>query len=155
MGRSGAESSAGQALVGWTVIADPEQVRRVALSAASSPMRPRRRAGRTGVAGGGEREHLVAGGELRGFGATYARRACSGRGKGRTWRRGRASRNKNTAKHSKQCPLYCQHFNWPWCFDRYLQKLNSQFAKVSSPTADAVCFMQGRPDSYRLHLKKT
>jgi len=62
MGSPGAESSAGQALVGWPVIVDPEQVRSVALPAASSPLRPRRRAERTGAAGGGERERLVAGG---------------------------------------------------------------------------------------------
>jgi len=43
------------------VIADPEQVRRVAMSAAPL-LRPRRHAERRGAAGGGEREHLVAGG---------------------------------------------------------------------------------------------
>jgi len=62
MGSPGAESSAGQALVGRTVIADPEQVRSVAMSAASSPLRRCARAERTGAAEGGERERLVAGG---------------------------------------------------------------------------------------------
>jgi len=62
MGSPGAESRAGQAFIGWPVIADHEQVRGVALPAASSPLRPRRRAERTGAAGGGERDRLVAGG---------------------------------------------------------------------------------------------
>jgi len=60
MGSPGAESRAGQAFVGWPVIADHEQVRGAALPAASSPLR--RRAERTGAAGGGERDRLVAGG---------------------------------------------------------------------------------------------
>jgi len=62
MGSPGAESSAGQAFVGWPVIVDTEQVRGVALPAVSSPLCPRRRAERTGAARGGERDRLVAGG---------------------------------------------------------------------------------------------
>jgi len=98
MGRSGTESSAGTAFVGWRVIADPEQVRRVALSAASSPLRRSAavpaRTRREDRGGGGWRTGASGGrGELRRIGAPYSRRACIGRGKGRTWRRGRASRN--------------------------------------------------------------
>jgi len=79
----GAESSAGQAFVGWPVIADCEQVQGTTLPAASSPLR--RCATETGAAGGGGRDLLVAGGNSRDLdrrlpGGRVVERDRSGRG---------------------------------------------------------------------------
>jgi len=83
MGSPGAESRAGQVFVGWPVIVDREQVRGVALPAASSPLRRCARTDAPRRQGRREVETEI----------DWWPGGTPGKGQERTWRREWASRN--------------------------------------------------------------